>query len=124
VLSASVWWPSVNGRRILSVRSHMSAPASTVPSAPPNLATSGWALRTRPELVGDPASSERAIVFGKRVFLATGGDRRGAASAASMPLFIAVWVPLIRGTLTNPAAQPISAPPGNASFGTLASRPR
>jgi hypothetical protein len=35
-----------------------------------------------------------------------------------MPLFIAVWVPLIRGTLTNPAAQPTSAPPGNASLGT------
>ena len=45
------------------------------------------------------------------------------ASAASMPLFIAVCVPLIRGTLTNPAAQPISAPPGNASFGTLCQPP-
>ena len=41
-----------------------------------------------------------------------------AASAASMPDFIAVWLPLIRGTLTKPAEQPISAPPGNASFGT------
>ena len=40
------------------------------------------------------------------------------ASAASMPLFIAVCVPLIRGTLTKPAEQPTSAPPGNASFGT------
>ena len=35
-----------------------------------------------------------------------------------MPDFIAVWLPLIRGTLTKPAEQPISAPPGKASFGT------
>jgi hypothetical protein len=37
-----------------------------------------------------------------------------AASAASMPDFIAVWLPLIRGTLTKPAEQPISAPPGKS----------
>ena len=29
-----------------------------------------------------------------------------------MPDFIAVWLPLIRGTFTKPAEQPISAPPG------------
>ena len=40
------------------------------------------------------------------------------ASAASIPLFIAVWLPLMRGTFTKPAAQPTSAPPGNASLGT------
>ena len=34
-------------------------------------------------------------------------------SAASMPDSIALWLPLMRGTLTKPAAQPISAPPGN-----------
>jgi hypothetical protein len=34
-----------------------------------------------------------------------------------MPDFIAVWLPLIRGTFTKPAEQPISAPPGKASFG-------
>ena len=38
-------------------------------------------------------------------------------SAASMPLFIAVWLPLMRGTLTKPAEQPISTPPGKVSFG-------
>ena len=41
-----------------------------------------------------------------------------AASAASMPLFIALWLPLMRGTLTKPAEQPISAPPGKVSLGT------
>jgi len=41
-----------------------------------------------------------------------------AASAASMPVFMALWLPLMRGTLTKPAEQPISAPPGNVSFGT------
>ena len=35
-----------------------------------------------------------------------------------MPDSMALWLPLMRGTLTKPAAQPISAPPGNASFGT------
>ena len=46
-----------------------------------------------------------------------------AASAASIPDFIALWVPLIRGTLRNPAEQPINAPPGNATFGTDCSPP-
>ena len=40
-----------------------------------------------------------------------------AASAASIADFIAVCVPLIRGTFRNPAEQPISAPPGNTSLG-------
>jgi len=31
---------------------------------------------------------------------------------------MAVWLPLIRGTLTKPAEHPISAPPGKVSFGT------
>ncbi len=35
-----------------------------------------------------------------------------------MPVFMALWLPLMRGTLTKPAAQPISAPPGKASLGT------
>ena len=39
------------------------------------------------------------------------------ASAASIPDFIAACVPLIFGTLRNPAASPSSAPPGNVSFG-------
>ena len=29
-----------------------------------------------------------------------------------MPDSIALWLPLMRGTFTKPAAQPISAPPG------------
>ena len=47
-----------------------------------------------------------------------------AASAASIADFIAVCVPLIRGTLRKPAEQPISAPPGKASLGMACSRPR
>jgi hypothetical protein len=34
-----------------------------------------------------------------------------------MPDLIAVWLPLMRGTFTNPAEQPISTPPGKASLG-------
>ena len=40
------------------------------------------------------------------------------ASAASIPLFIAVWVPLILATFMKPALQPTRHPPGNVSFGT------
>ncbi len=39
-----------------------------------------------------------------------GGQHAGLASA--------LWLPLMRGTLTKPAEQPISAPPGKESFGT------
>ena len=46
-----------------------------------------------------------------------------AASAASMPDFIAVWLPLILGTLRKPAVSPISAPPGKTSFGSDCSPP-
>lgn len=38
-------------------------------------------------------------------------------SAAKLPLFIAVWVPLILGTFMKPGLQPISKPPGKVSFG-------
>ena len=34
-----------------------------------------------------------------------------------MPDFIAVWLPLILGTLRKPAAQPMIAAPGTVSFG-------
>lgn len=40
------------------------------------------------------------------------------ASAASMPDFMAVCVPLILTAFRNPAEQPTSAPPGNVSFGS------
>ena len=40
-----------------------------------------------------------------------------AHSAASIPDFIAVWVPLIFGTFMNPGLQPARRPPGNASLG-------
>ena len=40
-----------------------------------------------------------------------------ADSAASMPVFMAVWVPLTLGTLMKPAVQPINAPPGKARVG-------
>ena len=42
-----------------------------------------------------------------------------ASSAASIPVFIALCVPLILGTLTKPAEQPIKTPPGNESFERL-----
>jgi hypothetical protein len=35
-----------------------------------------------------------------------------------MPVFMALWLPLMRGTFTKPAEQPIRTPPGKLSFGT------
>ena len=43
---------------------------------------------------------------------------RCAASAAAMPESMALWLPLMRGTLRKPAESPRSAPPGKASLGT------
>ena len=40
-----------------------------------------------------------------------------ALSAASMPVFMALWVPLILGTLRKPGLQPTRQPPGKASLG-------
>ena len=37
--------------------------------------------------------------------------RAKMVSAATIPDFIAVWLPLILGTFRKPAEQPISAPP-------------
>ena len=34
-----------------------------------------------------------------------------------MPVFIALWLPLMRGTFMKPAEQPISAPPGKGELG-------
>ena len=42
-----------------------------------------------------------------------------AASAANIPLFIALCVPLIFGTFIKPGLQPMRAPPRNANFGTF-----
>ena len=42
-----------------------------------------------------------------------------ALSAASMPLFMALCVPLILGMLRKPGLHPISAPPGKVSLGML-----
>ena len=39
------------------------------------------------------------------------------ASAPNIPDFIALWVPLILGTLTIPALQPIKRPPEKARSG-------
>ena len=45
------------------------------------------------------------------------------ASAASMPLFIAVWLPLIFTLLRVPASQPINRPPGKYILGNEFSPP-
>lgn len=46
-----------------------------------------------------------------------------ADSAANMPVFMALCVPLTFGTFMNPGLHPIRAPPGKASFGMLCKSP-
>lgn len=41
------------------------------------------------------------------------------ASAATMPLFIALWTPFSLATFIRPAVQPIRQPPGKATLGTV-----
>src|SRR5690606_14335453 len=84
----------------------MSAPASRVPSVSPKRETNGWALRTvcsssAIQLARSAASYSTSSSFSRPAAMAP-----AMASAANMPLFIAVCVPLIRGTLTKPAEQP------------------
>ena len=70
------------------------------------------------EVAADLGSRASVLVGDQLVLRAAGGKRIGDGSAASMPDSMALWLPLMRGTLTKPAEQPISAPPGNVSFGT------
>jgi hypothetical protein len=55
---------------------------------------------------------------GQLVALAAGAQRFEYRSAASMPVLMAAWLPLMRLMFRKPASQPISAPPGNTSFGS------
>ena len=72
-----------------------------------------------PQVLGHRAFGIGRLISGKRIVRpALAPSAAKAASAAIMPVFIALWLPLMRGRFTKPAAQPISAPPGKASFGT------
>jgi len=84
----------------------------------PNFDNSGFALRTLYRSL--PIAEERhAFSYSASSSLARPAPSAAATySAASMPLPIALCTPLMRGTLTKPAAQPISAPPGKLNRGT------
>ena len=71
-----------------------------------------------PQILADRRGAPGRVVVGKFVMRAAGASAAAAASAAIMPESMALWLPLMRGTFMKPASQPISAPPGNASFGT------
>src|SRR2546430_1563444 len=95
----------------------MCKPPCSVPSHKPHLSP-GLTLRTlyrssyTHELrnaSGYAASSSRAR---------PSPSAANAASAPSIPVFIALGPPLIRGTLRNPAPSPMSAPPGKPSLGS------
>ena len=68
------------------------------------------------ELLPQPALAELLGILRHLVRAATGRDRCKHRSAATVPDFIAVWVPLILGMLRKPAVSPIK-PPGKISLG-------
>mmetsp|Transcript_11174 Transcript_11174/g.33243 ORF Transcript_11174/g.33243 Transcript_11174/m.33243 type:complete len:263 (+) Transcript_11174:202-990(+) len=69
--------------------------------------------------VSDEASSSSSAASSASAGSGSACIALKALSAASMPDFIAVCVPLIFGTLRKPAAQPTRAPPGKVSLGML-----
>ena len=70
------------------------------------------------EVAADRGGAPGLLVGGEFVVGPPAARAANACSAASIPDSMALCEPLMRGTLTKPAAQPISAPPGKASFGT------
>ena len=70
------------------------------------------------QFFGDTGIFISLLISAQLIMAAPAETASKAASAAIMPVSIALWLPLMRGTLTKPAEQPISAPPGKANFGT------
>ena len=90
----------------------MSKPLSATPSTVPNFDRKGLALRTARSSLWTQDLSKASLYAAS-----SSPDRPAemaacAASAAIMPLLIAAWLPLIRGTFTKPAESPRSTPPG------------
>ena len=84
----------------------------------PNFDHSGLTLRTRYRSL-PTAESRQPFSYSTSSSLARPAPSAAATcSAASMPVPIALCTPLMRGTLTKPAAQPISAPPAKVRRGT------
>jgi hypothetical protein len=70
------------------------------------------------ELLGHPGAAVAVLQVDQVVAPAPACSASKADSAASMPVFSALWLPLMRGTFTKPALSPTSTPPGKLSLGT------
>jgi hypothetical protein len=70
------------------------------------------------ELVEKPGVAQLLLEAVELVAGAVLRKRPTTASAASMPLFMAVWLPLIFTLFSVPALQPMSRPPGNCMRGS------
>ena len=86
-------------------------PETSVPEAPVSEVAASWpaAGAAVPKAAASGAAASKAAP--------TPLSASKIASAAVIPDFIAVCVPLIFGTFRNPAVSPTSSPPGNVSFG-------
>ena len=109
---------NVHGTPMPRWLSHMSKPGIERSRRPAPMRDRRLGVADGLQLLGDPAAVQRARDK-SRACRPTGPAEiaSNAASAASIADFIAVCVPLIRGTFTNPAEQPISAPPGKDQLG-------
>ncbi len=84
----------------------------------PNFDNSGLTLRTRYRSLPTAESRHEFSYSTNSSLVRPAPSAAMTCSAASMPLPIALCTPLMRGTLTKPAAQPISAPPAKLKRGT------
>ncbi len=90
-----------------------------MPIKVPNFDHSGLTLRTRQQVLADRRVAASRFVIGEFVVGAAGSERAAAAAPPRACRTASRYaLPLMRGTLTKPASQPISAPPGKVSFGT------
>src|SRR5690606_38984319 len=106
------------GEKPNSVLHHMSRPPSPMPTTVPNRDQSGLTLRTFFRSLPMSLPRQACSYEASSSWLRPAAIASATCSAASIPDSTALCEPLMRGTLTKPAEQPISAPPGKDSFGT------
>ena len=112
------WLMVPNGFQPVMLPTHMSIPPRKTPPISPYFDQRGLTLRTglRSRAIGP------SVWMYVSYALSSSPERpsamaAAAASAASIPESIALWLPLIRGTFTRPTPQPRIATPGATALG-------
>ena len=100
----------------LKEASHISIPPKSIPNRVPNFVISGLIFLTAYKSVQIQEPFIFLLYAVNLLFCILVGliIASTVASAANIPDFIALWVPLILGTLTMPALHPKNIPPGKS----------